>query len=67
MMRIDRRVSPLVIAIVAGLLLVTATGAAGQALPTAAPASEGFAPDRLDRLHARMKQFVDDGQHLRED
>jgi CubicO group peptidase (beta-lactamase class C family) len=63
MMRIDRRVSPLVIAIVAGLLLVTSTGAAGQALPTAAPASEGFAPDRLDRLHARMKQFVDDGQH----
>jgi len=63
MLRIDRRVSSSVPAVVLGLLFAMATTAAAQALPTASPASEGFAPDRLDRLHARMKQFVDEGKH----
>ncbi|HTU99725.1 MAG TPA: serine hydrolase domain-containing protein [Luteitalea sp.] len=31
-------------------------------LPAAPAAEEGFAADRLDRLHARLKRFVDDGQ-----
>lgn len=30
-------------------------------LPAAPPASEGFAADRLQRLHDRVRQFVDDG------
>jgi CubicO group peptidase (beta-lactamase class C family) len=32
-------------------------------LPAAAPASVGFSEDRLARLDARMKRFVDEGQH----
>jgi len=63
MLRVDRRVSFPVPAVVVGLLLAMAATAAAQALPAASPASEGFAPDRLDRLHARMKQFVDEGKH----
>jgi CubicO group peptidase (beta-lactamase class C family) len=38
------------------------TGLAGP-LPTAAPASQGFSPERLSRLHARMQEFVDTGKH----
>jgi CubicO group peptidase (beta-lactamase class C family) len=63
MLRSDHSISCRAIPLVAGLLLLTVTGAAGQALPTGSPALEGFAPDRLDRLHTRMKQFVDEGKH----
>jgi CubicO group peptidase (beta-lactamase class C family) len=32
-------------------------------LPPGEPASLGILPDRLERLHQRIQQFVDDGQH----
>ena len=34
-----------------------------EPLPTVAPASVGFKEERLARLDARMKRFVDEGQH----
>jgi CubicO group peptidase (beta-lactamase class C family) len=34
-----------------------------EPLPAAAPASVGFSEDRLARVDARMKRFVDEGQH----
>jgi CubicO group peptidase (beta-lactamase class C family) len=48
------------------LLAATAVRAdrdANDPLPTANPASQGFSADRLERLHARMKRFVDEGEH----
>ena len=36
---------------------------AREPLPTVAPASVGFQEERLARLDARMKRFVDEGQH----
>jgi CubicO group peptidase (beta-lactamase class C family) len=39
-----------------------AIAAPGPALPSGAAAAEGFVPDRLDRLHARLTRFVDDGE-----
>ena len=33
-----------------------------QALRAVQPEREGFAPDRLTRLHARLQRFVDEGQ-----
>lgn len=40
-----------------------ATGVAtGQALPTAAPDAVGLAPDRLARVSAAMKRYVDEGR-----
>ena len=36
---------------------------AREPLPTGAPASVGFKEERLARLDARMKRFVDEGQH----
>jgi len=38
------------------------TAAPAQALPAVQPGREGFAPDRLTRLHARLQRFVDEGQ-----
>jgi CubicO group peptidase (beta-lactamase class C family) len=32
-------------------------------LPTASPESQGFAPDRLERLHGRLKSLVDEGKY----
>ena len=40
-----------------------APGEAREPLPAAAPASVGFSEERLTRLDARMKRFVDEGQH----
>jgi CubicO group peptidase (beta-lactamase class C family) len=40
-----------------------APGEAREPLPAAAPASVGFSEERLMRLDARMKRFVDEGQH----
>ena len=34
-----------------------------NALPTGEPSSLGFVPERFERLHRRIQQFVDDGQH----
>ena len=34
-----------------------------EPLPSAAPASVGFSEERLARLDARIKRFVDEGQH----
>ncbi len=36
--------------------------AAPAALPSSTAAAEGLAPDRLDRMHARLRQFVDQGE-----
>jgi CubicO group peptidase (beta-lactamase class C family) len=40
-----------------------APGEIREPLPGAAPASVGFSEERLARLDARMKRFVDEGQH----
>jgi CubicO group peptidase (beta-lactamase class C family) len=34
-----------------------------NSLPSGEPSSLGFVPERFERLHHRMQQFVDDGQH----
>lgn len=34
-----------------------------EPLPAASPASVGFSEERLTRLDARIKRFVDEGQH----
>jgi CubicO group peptidase (beta-lactamase class C family) len=34
-----------------------------KALPSGEPANLGFVPERLEILHRRLQQFVDDGQH----
>jgi CubicO group peptidase (beta-lactamase class C family) len=56
------------IAVLLALALSPPIGAQGphevrEPLPTAAPASVGFNEERLARLDARMKRFVDEGQH----
>jgi CubicO group peptidase (beta-lactamase class C family) len=58
----------LTIAVLLALILHPTVGAQGarevrEPLPTAAPASVGFDEERLARLDARMKRFVDEGQH----
>ena len=40
-----------------------AQGARAQSLPTATPESQGFSVERLERLHKRMHEFVNDGKH----
>lgn len=35
---------------------------ASAALPSGTAAAEGLVPDRLERLHARLSRFVDDGE-----
>jgi len=39
-----------------------AAAPASASLPAAAAAAEGFVPDRLDRLHARLSRFVEEGE-----
>jgi CubicO group peptidase (beta-lactamase class C family) len=34
-----------------------------NALPSGEPSTLGFVPERFERLHRRIQQFVDDGQH----
>lgn len=41
----------------------TVTTAPPEPLPLGTPERLGFAPDRLGRLHARVKEFVDSGKH----
>ena len=52
-------------AIVGALLLaLAATGAfADPPLPTASPESQGFSPERLERLHQRLAGLVAEGQY----
>src|SRR3954469_15387244 len=38
-------------------------GAHAQSLPTATPESQGFSAERLERLHKRMHEFVNDEKH----
>jgi len=45
------------------LVAVWAQGALAQSLPTATPESQGFSVERLERLHKRMHEFVNDGRH----
>ena len=49
--------------LIACLATPTATTAPPDPLPSGSAERLGFAPDRLDRLHSRMKEFVDTGQH----
>src|SRR5574341_1434996 len=44
-------------------LLVPPAARAQSPLPSASPESEGFAPDRLARVDARMKELVDQRKH----
>ena len=39
------------------------TTAPPDPLPIGSPERHGFSPERLDRLHRRLKEFVDKGQH----
>jgi CubicO group peptidase (beta-lactamase class C family) len=44
--------------------LLAASGAlADPPLPAASPESQGFSPERLERLHAHLKQVVDEGKY----
>jgi CubicO group peptidase (beta-lactamase class C family) len=44
-------------------LVLTSALAAAQPLPLGTPESEGFSPERLERLHAMLQRHVDDGKH----
>jgi len=48
---------------VCAVLLLRASVSVAQPLPTAAPESQGFSPDRLERLEKRMQELVDQGKH----
>lgn len=52
--------TPVLIALLVGPVVTTSAPAP---LPTGSPEREGFSPERLERLHGRMKGFVDAGQH----
>jgi CubicO group peptidase (beta-lactamase class C family) len=49
--------------LVLALAVPATTTAPPDPLPSSPPARLGFAPDRLARLHVRMQEFVDKGQH----
>jgi CubicO group peptidase (beta-lactamase class C family) len=44
-------------------LILTSAPAAAQPLPVGTPESEGFSPERLERLHAMLQRHVDEGKH----
>jgi CubicO group peptidase (beta-lactamase class C family) len=44
-------------------LVLTSAPAAAQPLPPGTPESEGFSPERLERLHAMLQRHVDEGKH----
>src|SRR6188508_2331782 len=54
-------IRPLLPVVVA--LVLAAAPAAAQPLPTGTPESEGFSPERLERLHAMLQRHVDEGKH----
>jgi CubicO group peptidase (beta-lactamase class C family) len=47
----------------AALTMPVVSTAPSDPLPIVAAERQGFSPERLSRLHARVKQFVDRGQH----
>jgi CubicO group peptidase (beta-lactamase class C family) len=47
----------------AALVSASVAGAAGTPLPVASPDAEGLAPERLQRLHDRLQEFVARDQH----
>jgi CubicO group peptidase (beta-lactamase class C family) len=53
-----RALIPLVVAFV-----LAATPGSAQPLPSGTPEAEGFSPERLERLHAMLKRYVDEGKH----
>jgi CubicO group peptidase (beta-lactamase class C family) len=54
----------IVVAVLVSLLATPVlTSAPPTPLPLGSAAREGFAPERLDRLHRRLREFVDKGQH----
>jgi CubicO group peptidase (beta-lactamase class C family) len=53
----------LAILLVGVIALPADTLAPPDPLPVAAAERQGFAPDRLELMHSRLKQFVDHGQH----
>jgi CubicO group peptidase (beta-lactamase class C family) len=54
---------PLATAILAAIAFGSIAGAADTPLPAASPESQGFATDRLERLHERMQEFVARDEH----
>jgi CubicO group peptidase (beta-lactamase class C family) len=55
-----RRAAALLLAVT---LSVPLAGAPASPLPTAAAVDHGFAPDRLNLLHERMRGFVEENKH----
>jgi CubicO group peptidase (beta-lactamase class C family) len=53
-----RRFLPVVL-----VALLAAVPASAQPLPAGTPESEGFSPERLERLHAMLQRHVDEGKH----
>jgi CubicO group peptidase (beta-lactamase class C family) len=51
------------VVIVCALFAGGVCSARAQSLPTATPESQGFSAERLERLHKRMHEFVNDGKH----
>lgn len=50
-------------AITLTLALAFAVATHAQPLPTASPESEGFSPERLEKLHAMLERHVTEGKH----
>jgi CubicO group peptidase (beta-lactamase class C family) len=46
------------------LICVAAASATASSLPTTKPASQGFSPARLERLHGYMQGVIDRGEYL---
>jgi CubicO group peptidase (beta-lactamase class C family) len=47
----------------AASLSVTLAGGTTTPLPPTSPEAAGFSPERLERLHARLRTYIDKGQH----
>ncbi len=45
------------------LFLLAAAPAAAQPMTAATPASQGFSPERLERMHALLERMVKEGKH----
>lgn len=51
------------IALLVLLIVVPAANLPAQPLPIVAPETQGFSPERLERLHARLREYVERGDH----
>lgn len=47
----------------AGLLMGLSWSLLAQPLPSGRPQSQGFSPDRLERMHRMVQSYVDEGKH----